>query len=78
MKAEKTLMITGKQYQEIKAHLQNNASYTYNSGTDANPEVIEITDISLDTDPDFTRNPKQFAKVHDDKEVQVIAEYDEK
>lgn len=76
MKAEKTLVITGQQYQEIKAHLQQNASYTYNSGTDLVPEMIQITDISLDTDPDFSRNEQQFAKVHSDKTVQVVAEYE--
>ncbi len=78
MKAEKTLMITGDLYQQIKAHLQSNHSYTYNSGTDLNPEILEITDISLDTDPEFTRNPRQFAKVHADMNVQVLVEYTEK
>ncbi|WP_462265979.1 hypothetical protein [Mucilaginibacter sp.] len=77
MKAEKTLMLTGKQYQDVKAYLQTNESYAYNSGTDLNPEIINITDIALDTDPEFSRNPKQFAKVHEDKHVQVVAEYDD-
>jgi hypothetical protein len=77
MKAEKTLMITGKLYQDIQAHLQNNDSYEYNCGTALNPHIIKITEISLDTDPEFTRNPKQYGKVHEDKSVQVVAEYEE-
>ncbi len=69
-------MITGKQYQNIKQHLENQSSYSYNTGSDNNPDVVNITDIYLDTDPDFTRNPTQFAKVHNDNLVQVKIEYE--
>ena len=73
--AEKTIMITGKHYQEIKEQVDNNEPYAYNIGTDGHPQMINITDIYLDTDPDFTRNPRQFAKVSDNLKVQVKIEY---
>ncbi|QJD94491.1 hypothetical protein HH214_00705 [Mucilaginibacter robiniae] len=76
MKAEKMVMLTGKEYQEIKQSLETQSSYTYNVGTVSQPETVKITDIYLDTDPEFTRNPKQYAKVHDDKSVQVRIEYE--
>ena len=76
MKTEKMVMLTGKQYQDIKRSLESQPSYEYNTGTDNNPDVVNITEIYLDTDPDFTRNPTQFAKVHNDNFVQVRIEYD--
>ena len=77
MKAERTIMITGKEYQHIKEHLENHADYEYHTGTEFDPEIIKVTDIYLDTDPDFTRNPKQFAKIDEDLSVQVKIEYEE-
>jgi hypothetical protein len=77
MKAEKTIMITGKQYQHIKEHLEHHPDYNYNSGGLYDPETIKVTEIYLDTDPDFTRNPKQFARVNDDLNVQVKIVYEE-
>ena len=76
MKTDKMVMLTGKQYQDIKLSLESQPSYEYNIGTDNNPEVVKITEIYLDTDPDFTRNPKQFAKVNNDNFVQVRVEYE--
>lgn len=76
MKAEKMVMLTGKEYQEIKQSLETQSSYAYNIGTASQPETVNITDIYLDTDPEFTRNPKQYAKVHDDHTVQVRIEYE--
>ncbi|CAM3685612.1 hypothetical protein MUGA111182_03150 [Mucilaginibacter galii] len=78
MKTEKMVMLTGKQYQEIKQSLETNPSYEYNSGTDNKPDVVHITDIYLDTDPEFTRNPTQYAKVRNDNYVQVRIEYEYK
>jgi len=69
-------MLTGKQYQDIKLSLESQPSIEYNIGTDNNPELVKITEIYLDTDPDFTRNPKQFAKVNNDNFVQVRVEYE--
>jgi hypothetical protein len=77
MKAEKMVMLTGKKYQEIKQSLESQPSYEYNTGTNNNPDVVHITEIYLDTDPEFTRNPTQFAKVHDDNYVQVRIGYEE-
>lgn len=77
MKAEKTTIITGKEYQHIKEHLQNNAYYEFSNGSMFSPETVKITEIYLDTDPDFTRNPKQFARVADDQNVQVKMVYEE-
>lgn len=68
-------MITGKHYQDIKEHLDNSQPYQYNIGTENHPELVSVTEIYLDTDPDFTRNPKQFAKISDDLKVQVKIEY---
>ncbi|MFD1257576.1 hypothetical protein ACFQ3S_12280 [Mucilaginibacter terrae] len=76
MKAEKMVMLTGKQYQDIKLNLENQPYYEYNTGTNNNPDIVKITEIYLDTDPDFTRNPKQFAKVTDDNFVQVRIEFE--
>ncbi|WP_295771148.1 hypothetical protein [uncultured Mucilaginibacter sp.] len=76
MKAEKTVMLTGKQYQDIKLHLQTQPYYEFNAGTSFNPDHVRITDIYLDTDPEFTRNPQQYAKVHNDNLVQVKIEYE--
>ena len=76
MKAEKMVMLTGKQYQEIKQSLEQQPSYEYNTGTNNNPDVVHITEIYLDTDPEFTRNPKQYAQVNDDNYVQVRIEYE--
>jgi len=72
MKAEKTIMVTGKEYQHIKDYLKDHESYTYHNGN----EDIDVTEIYLDTDPDFTRNPQQFAKVTDNLCVQVKVEYE--
>lgn len=77
MKAEKTVMLTGREYQELKQKVDGGQSCIYNVGTDAKPEIIHILNIYLDTDPDFTRNPQQYAKVHDDKNVQVKIEFEE-
>jgi hypothetical protein len=76
MKAEKMVMLTGKQYQEIKQSLEQQPSYEYNAGTSNNPDMVHITEIYLDTDPEFTRNPKQYAQVNDDNFVQVRIEYE--
>jgi hypothetical protein len=77
MKAEKMVMLTGKQYQEVKQQLDKNSPFEYNVGTNGKPELLKITDIYLDTDPEFTRNPKQYAEVNDDNYVQVRVEYEE-
>jgi len=76
MKEEKTIMVTGKEYQHIKEHLQNHPEYDYHAGTEFDPEVIKVTEIYLDTDPDFTRNPAQFARINDDLHVQVKIVYE--
>lgn len=77
MKAEKMVMLTGKEYQEIKSKLDSGQSCIYNIGSESKPQIINILNIYLDTDPDFTRNPQQFAKVHNDKDVQVKIEFEE-
>ncbi|WP_342645262.1 hypothetical protein [Mucilaginibacter sp. CSA2-8R] len=77
MKAEKMVMLTGKQYQEIKSELDKQSPLQYNIGTNGKPELLNITDIYLDTDPEFTRNPKQYAEVSNDNYVQVKVEYEE-
>ena len=70
-------MLTGKQYQEIKSRLETESSVSYNVGSNGKPETLNITDIYLDTDPEFTRNYNQYAKVSDDHHVQVRVEYEE-
>jgi len=77
MKTERMVMMTGRKYQELKNSVDNNQTPEFNIGTDHKPHVVKITDIYLDTDPEFTRNPQQYAKVHDDKHVQVMVEYEE-
>ncbi len=77
MKAEKTIMLTGKEYQHIKEQLESNPVYEYHTGTGFDKETIKVTEMYLDTDPDFTRNPKQFARVNDDLNVQVKIVYEE-
>lgn len=77
MKAEKMVMLTGKEYQEIKSKLDNGQTSIYNIGTPAKPHIINVTNIYLDTDPDFTRNPRQFAKVNDSNTIQVKMEYED-
>lgn len=77
MKAEKTIIITGKQYQHVKEHLNNHPYYEYHTGSEFDPEILKVTEIYLDTDPDFTRNPKQFARINDDLNVQVKIAYEE-
>ncbi|MCJ8209324.1 hypothetical protein MUY27_06360 [Mucilaginibacter sp. RS28] len=77
MKAEKTVMLTGKQYQEIRQKIDNGQPCIFNAGSDAKPHIINVTNVYLDTDPEFTRNPQQYAKVHDDKSVQVKLEYED-
>jgi uncharacterized protein YozE (UPF0346 family) len=77
MKAEKTIMVTGKEYQHIKEYLEHNPDYEYHAGSEFEPEIIKVTEIYLDTDPDFTRNPKQFARINDDLSVQVKIVYEE-
>ena len=76
MKADKMVMLTGKQYQEIKESLESQPSYEFNAGTNNKPDVIRITDIYLDTDPEFTRNHNQYAQVSDNNYVQVRVEYE--
>lgn len=75
MTAEKMIIVTGKQYLQLKQNLESNEGLTYNIGTDKHPEVVKITNIYMDTDPDFTRNPRQFASMHEDLNVQVKLEY---
>jgi heat shock protein HspQ len=77
MKAEKMVMLTGKQYQEVKKELDKQSPFKYNVGTNVKPELLNITDIYLDTDPEFTRNPKQYAAISNDNYVQVRVEYEE-
>ena len=77
MKAEKTIMVTGKEYQHIKEYLEHHTEYAYATGNEFDPQVIKVTEIYLDTDPDFTRNPKQFARVNDDLHVQVKIVFEE-
>jgi hypothetical protein len=76
MKGDKMVMLTGKQYQDIKRALEAQPSYEFNAGTDGKPDVIHITDIYLDTDPEFTRNHNQYAEVSNDNYVQVRVEYE--
>ncbi|WP_413669401.1 hypothetical protein ACEN9X_05235 [Mucilaginibacter sp. Mucisp86] len=75
MTAEKMIIVTGKQYLELKQSLESGEGLTYNIGTDKQPEIVRITNIYMDTDPDFTRNPRQFARMHEDLNVQVKLEY---
>ncbi|MGF7075679.1 hypothetical protein DIU31_019020 [Mucilaginibacter rubeus] len=75
MTAEKMIIVTGKQYLELKQSLESGEGLTYNIGTDKHPEMVKITNIYMDTDPDFTRNPRQFARMHEDLNVQVKLEY---
>jgi len=75
MTAEKMIIVTGKQYLELKQNLESGEGLTYNIGTDKHPEIVRITNIYMDTDPDFTRNPRQFARMHEDLNVQVKLEY---
>jgi hypothetical protein len=75
MTAEKMIIVTGKQYLELKQSLESGGGLTYNIGTDKHPEMVKITNIYMDTDPDFTRNPRQFARMHEDLNVQVKLEY---
>jgi hypothetical protein len=75
MTAEKMIIVTGKQYLELKQSLESGEGLTYNIGTDKHPEIVRITNIYMDTDPDFTRNPRQFARMHEDLNVQVKLEY---
>ncbi|WEA00080.1 hypothetical protein [Mucilaginibacter sp. SJ] len=75
MTAEKMIIVTGKQYLELKQSLESGEGLTYNIGTDKHPEIVKITNIYMDTDPDFTRNPRQFARMHEDLNVQVKLEY---
>lgn len=75
MTAEKMIIVTGKQYLELKQSLESGDGLTYNIGTDKHPEIVRITNIYMDTDPDFTRNPRQFARMHEDLNVQVKLEY---
>ncbi|QEM11823.1 MULTISPECIES: hypothetical protein [Mucilaginibacter] len=75
MTAEKMIIVTGKQYLQLKQNLESSEGLTYNIGTDKHPEVVKITNIYMDTDPDFTRNPRQFASMHEDLNVQVKLEY---
>ncbi|GAB3920651.1 hypothetical protein [Mucilaginibacter myungsuensis] len=77
MKTERTIMMTGKEYQHIKEQLETNAEYEYHTGTEFEPETLTLTDIYLDTDPDFTRNPEQFARIDGDLSVQVKVVYEE-
>lgn len=77
MKAEKMVMLTGKEYQDIKNKIDNNQPCIYNIGSAAKPQIINVLSIYLDTDPDFTRNTGQFAKVSDTKQVQVKLEFEE-
>ena len=75
MTAEKMIIVTGKQYLELKQSLESGEGLTYKIGTDKHPEMVKITNIYMDTDPDFTRNPRQFARMHEDLNVQVKLEY---
>jgi hypothetical protein len=77
MKIEKMAVMSGRLYIEIRDELKNNGHYVYNMGTSAQPQMVNLTDIYLDTDPEFTRNPKQYAKIDHDKNVQVKLEYEE-
>jgi hypothetical protein len=75
MTAEKMIMITGKQYLELKQSLESGEGLTYNIGTDKSPEEVKIINMYMDTDADFTRNPRQFAKMNEDLHIQVKLEY---
>jgi hypothetical protein len=77
MKAEKMVILTGKEYQDIKHKLDEGQPCIYNIGSSSKPQIIHVLSIYLDTDPDFTRNTGQFAKIHNDKDVQVKIEYEE-
>jgi len=77
MKSETMAMMSGKLYIEIRDKLNNNETCTYNIGTNGKPHTVTLTGIYLDTDPEFTRNPLQYAKINSDKNVQVKLEYDE-
>ncbi|MEN0052221.1 MAG: hypothetical protein AAGC65_01065 [Mucilaginibacter sp.] len=75
MTAEKMIMITGKQYLELKQRMEGGDGLTYNIGTEKHPEEVKIINIYMDTDADFTRNPRQFAKMNEDLNIQVKLEY---
>lgn len=77
MKAEKTILITGKEYQHIKEHLAHHPEYEYFNEEEPRPETIKVTEIYLDTNPDFTRHPKEFARVNENLQVQAKIVYEE-
>lgn len=70
-------MVTGREYQHIKEYLDTHDAYNYRTGNEFDPQIVKVTEIYLDTDPDFTRNPKQFARINDDLHVQVKIVYEE-
>lgn len=75
MTAERMIMITGKQYLELKQRLESDNGLIYNIGTDKHPEPVKIINMYMDTDADFTRHPRQFAKMNEDLHIQVKLEY---
>jgi heat shock protein HspQ len=77
MQSEKKVMITGKLYRDIKERLDNNEPYKFNIGSEKEPRMIRLTGIYLDTDPEFTRNPLQYAKIDDANSIQVKIEFEE-
>ncbi|HEY9194692.1 MAG TPA: hypothetical protein VIM77_00445 [Mucilaginibacter sp.] len=75
MTAEKMIITTGKHYLELKQSLESGEGLMYNIGTDKHPEMVKITNLYMDTDPDFTRNSGQFARMNEALNVQVKLEY---
>ena len=74
---EKTVIMTGKQYVDLKNKLEQRQEARLNIGTDSEPRTVTLEEVYIDSDPDFSADPDKYPKIDDDAEIQVRIKFSE-
>lgn len=77
MEKEKTVILTGKAYTELKKKLQASQNAWVSIGTEDNPQTVKVKEVFPDSDPDFAPDAGNYPSIGEDTEIQVRIKYEE-
>ena len=74
---EKTIVLTGKAYLDLKRQLDKNKSHDLSIGTEENPQKVRVVEAIVDSDPDFAIDKEEYPQIGEGTEIQVHIKYEE-
>ena len=72
---EKTIVLTGKAYADLKARLEKEPSVSLSLGTEDDQQTVTVEEAYLNSDPDFAVDSKSYPQIDGETEVQVRIKY---